>query len=315
MSVRPAIVWTADLPDDVEAMLLDRFDARLLRLRTIGASAFVDGLDDARAIVASPGDRFDAALIAALPASIGLIASYSTGLDHIDLDAADARGIIVTNTPDVLTDATADIVLLLILATVRGAMPAARLISERRWAGWQPADILGHDLKGRTLGIFGGGRIGTATARRAAAFGLDLCYHSRSRHAPLDALGAAYIPDRTAFLGACDILSLHAPSTAETWRIIDTAAIAAMRPGAFLINTARGDLVDDDAVIAAAMDGRLAGVGLDVFAGEPQHDPRYLDLPNACLLPHIGSSTHETRMAMGRSVIDSLIRHLGDDGA
>ncbi len=200
-----------------------------------------------------------------------------------------------------------------ILGALRGAASAVPLVQSGNWTGWQPAQIFGSDLKGRTLGIFGGGRIGAATARRAAAFGMRVAYHSRRMNADLDALGAVYMQDFDDFLGQIDVLSLHAPSTAQTRNIIDGGALAKMSSGSFLINTARGDLVDDDAVIAALSSGHLAAIGFDVFRGEPEFDRRYLGLPNAFILPHIGSATHETRQAMGESVIASLSTFFAED--
>lgn len=308
---RHSIVVTADLVDAVEAGLAQRYDVRKLSLKALGADGFLAGIGGARAIVVSPGDPVDAALIERLPAELGLIASYSTGLDHIDVEAARRRGILVSNTPDVLTDATADIAIFLILGTVRGAARASSIIRSGGWDGWTPAQIFGRDLRGLSLGILGGGRIGAATALRAQAFGMAINYHSRRQNPKLGALGAAFYPDLHRFLKSSDIVSLHIPSTPETRRIIDADAIDAMREGGFLINTARGDLVDDDAVVAALRNGKLSGVGLDVFNDEPDFDRRYLECPNALLLPHIGSATHETRLAMGRSVIASLDAFFG----
>jgi lactate dehydrogenase-like 2-hydroxyacid dehydrogenase len=311
--VKPDIVVTGVLPEPVEAALADRYTVHKIDLQAAGIAALIDYIREARAIVVIPGDPINAELIAALPDHVRLIASYSTGLDHVDLTAAQARGILVTNTPDVLTDATADIAMLLLLGTLRGAANAVTLLESEQWSGWQPAQIFGWDLKDRILGIFGGGRIGTATAKRARAFGLDVIYHSRKPNVELDALGGRYFRDFKTFLGTADIVSIHAPSTPETQGIFNADAFAAMRDGSFLINTARGDLVDDDAVIAALDSQKLAGIGFDVFRGEPKLDRRYLRRPDALLLPHIGSATHETRLAMGRSVISSLDRFFAAD--
>jgi lactate dehydrogenase-like 2-hydroxyacid dehydrogenase len=304
------------LPEPVRVLLEAPFRLHAAPLRDRSPDAFAENLATApgpvRALVVAPGDPVDDARIAALPPSVRGIASYSTGLDHVDLSAAAARGLLVTNTPDVLTDATADVALLLILAAVRGAGRAAAVLREGAWDGWAPDQIWGHDLRGRTLGVVGPGRIGVATARRAVALGLAVRYWSARRRSPeLDALGATAQADWLRFLGGTDVLTLHCPSTPGTRRLIDARALAALPRGAVLVNTARGDLLDEDAVLAALASGHLAAVGLDVYANEPALDPRWRSAPGAVLLPHIGSATHETRLAMGRAVLDGLHRILG----
>lgn len=305
------VIVTGTLPAEVEQALAQRYDVDRVELRSVGIEGFLSAIGAPDGVVVQPGDPVNAELIGRLPQSVRVIASYSVGLDHVDLDAAAARGLPVTNTPDVLTEATADVAMLLILGTLRGASPAAAMLREGRWAGWQPAQVFGSDLTGRTLGIFGAGRIGTATAARAKAFGMRLIYWSgRGASGPLDGLGAESLPDLDAFLGRSEVLSLHAPSNDDTRGFVNAATIEKLPKGAIIINTARGDLLNDSDVIAAARSGRLAGVGLDVFAGEPDLDRGYLDLPNAFLLPHIGSATTETRAAMGQKVIEGLGRHL-----
>lgn len=301
---KPIVVITAELPASVNTALMERFDVRTATGRPVDA-AFLAACDGAFAVVPSPGDRFDAAAINQLPQGLLGLASYSVGLDHIDLKAAAARGLIVTNTPDVLTDAAADIAMHLILSAARGASRAERLLREGDWTGWRPAEVFGVDLKGKTLGVIGYGRIGRATARRARAFGMRVVFFDRRGGGAVDDV-AAPVADLEAFYGACDVISLHAPSTDETRGMIDARAIGAMKPGVILVNTARGDLIDDDDVIEAAQAGRIRALGLDVYNGEPAFDPRYLTLSNATLLPHIGSSTEETRAAMGAKVIENL---------
>jgi lactate dehydrogenase-like 2-hydroxyacid dehydrogenase len=303
--MKPQIVLTTDLPDEVMAALAGRFLMRRASARTVDAR-FVAACEGAFAIATAPGDRFDRAAIAQLPANIRGLASYSVGLDHIDLAAASARGLIVTNTPDVLTDATADIAMYLMLAAVRGASRAERFLREGGWVGWSPAQVFGVDMRGRTLGIIGYGRIGRAVARRARAFGLRVVHYDRRGAGRRDDLSEP-IADLGAFYGCCDIVSLHAPSTQETRRMIDARAIESMKQGVILINTARGDLIVDEVVIEAARSGRIGALGLDVYNGEPALDPRYLSLSNATLLPHIGSSTRETRGAMGAKVLANLL--------
>ena len=217
----------------------------------------------------------------------------------------------MTNTPDVLTDATADVALLLILGALRGAAQASRLLHSRQWQGWEPAQIFGRDLTGKTLAIFGAGRIGAATAKRARAFGMEVIYWSGHRQSPLlDDVGAKAVEDFSQFLAQAEVLSLHAPSTPQTRGLVNAALIDKLPAGAALINTARGDLVEDEDVINALQSGRLGAIGFDVFTNEPAIDGRYYDLENAFLLPHIGSSTEETRAAMGRLVLQGLRRYL-----
>lgn len=302
---RPAVVVTVELPSPVMDRLMERFEVRRASARQVDAQ-FIRACDGAFAVAAAPVDRFDAAAIAALPSSVRALVSYSVGLDHVDLAAARSRGLIVTNTPDVLTDATADLAMYLILAAARGASRAERTLRAGEWKGWRPSNVFGVDVRGRTLGIIGYGRIGQATARRARAFGLRTIFLDRRGAGRVDEVSEP-VSALEAFYAACDILSLHAPSTADTRGMINAQAISQMKPGVILVNTARGDLVIDEDVIAAARDGRIGALGFDVFRGEPSFDPRYLELPNATLLPHIGSSTVETRAAMGAKVVDNLL--------
>lgn len=259
-------------------------------------------------------ERLDRRAIEALPAGIRVIATMSVGFDHIDQSAARARGIIVTNTPDVLTEATADLTLLLLLGAARRAKEAMALIAEDRWGAWSPTGMLGVDIGRRRLGILGLGRIGAAVARRARAFGMDIHYHNRRRAAPEVEAGAIWHDTLDGLLAVSDVLVLNAASTPETRGIIDARALSRLPQGAILVNSARGDLVDDDAVIGALQSGRLFAAGLDVFRGEPELDPRYRDQPNVFALPHIGSATIETRVAMGMLAIDNLASVLSGDG-
>lgn len=301
---KPAVVVTVELPSPVMDRLTERFEVRRAPARQVDAQ-FIRACEGAFAVATAPVDRFDAAAIASLPSSVRALVSYSVGLDHVDLAAARSRGLIVTNTPEVLTDATADLAMYLILAAARGASRAERTLRAGEWKGWRPSNVFGVDVRGKTLGIIGYGRIGQATARRARAFGLRTIFLDRRGAGRVDEVSEP-APDLNAFYAVCDILSLHTPSTAETRGMINAQAIAQMKPGVILINTARGDLVVDDDVIEAARDGRIGALGLDVFRGEPAFDPRYLELENATLLPHIGSSTIETRAAMGAKVFENL---------
>ena len=271
-------------------------------LRPLGTLGGPDGwrqaLPEAEALLCLLTDRVDAALLDAAP-RLRVVANAVVGYEHVDVAACRARGIAVTNTPDVLTDATADLTLALLLATLRGVPAAERSLRAGEFHGWGFWDYLGSDLAGRTLGIFGMGRIGRAVARRAAPFGLRIVYHSRSRLGAEQeaALGAEWV-DFDGLIARSDVLSLHAPLTPETRGVISAEVLRGMRPGAFLINTARGALVDEAALADALRDGRLAGAGLDVYEREPAVHPALLHLPNVVLLPHVGSATRETRTRM-----------------
>ena len=254
-------------------------------------------------LVPTVTDALSADRIASLPPTVRLLANFGAGVSHIDLDACRARGLAVTNTPDVLTNATADIALLLILATARRAGEGEAIMRAKAWSGWAPTAMLGTHLGGKTLGIYGMGRIGEATARRALAFGMRVVWTGRSERR-LD-LPATFLRG-DAFWRACDIVSLHAPLTAETRHVFGERTIALLPPGAMVVNTARGELIDDEALIAALRSGRVAAAGLDVFTGEPRFDPRYAALANTFLLPHLGSATGETRIAMGMRALNNV---------
>lgn len=247
--------------------------------------------------------RFDRATIEGLPASVKAIATYSVGFDHIDLAAARDRGIAVFNTPGVLSDAVADAALLLILGAARRATESIAMLREGRWTGWTPQQLIGDGLGGKTLGILGMGSIGQRIATRARGFGMEIAYHNRR---PVEGEAARYFADPLALIGESDVLVLAWPSTAATRGFIDAKALAAARPNLILVNIGRGDLVNDADLIAALRDSRIAAAGLDVFNNEPNIAPGYLDLPNAFLLPHIGSSTWEARIAMAQVLVEAL---------
>ena len=313
---RPATVLIArTLPAPCEARLDGLFRTR--RLAGDGPHPLADLLARAEGcdgLLVTLTEKLDRAALAALPTGIRVIATMSVGFDHIDVEAARARGIMVTNTPGVLTEATADLTLLLILGAARRAKESAALIAENRWGTWSPTGLLGLDLGGRRLGILGLGRIGAAVAHRARAFGMAIHYHSRRRAPPKVEAGATYHPRLEDLLAVSDVLSLNAAATDATRGIINARTLALLPRGAILVNSARGDLVDDDALIAALESGHLFAAGLDVFRGEPRIDPRYRDLPNVFALPHIGSATIETRTAMGMCAIDNLHAVLNGDG-
>jgi glyoxylate reductase len=306
--MKPRILVTRKVPESVEARIGALFNAELNPDDTLmSAETLLAKLQGCDGALVSPTERFPAAMIDALPASCRILASFSVGVDHIDVAAAARRGLTVANTPDVLTDATADIAMLLILGAMRAAWSAQVSLRAGEWGHWAPTGYLGKDLKGATLGIVGMGRIGQATARRALAFGMKVSYwNRRAVDLPADLAALPWERDLDALFGACDVISLHTPATAETENMVDRRRIGLMPQGAVLVNTARGSLVDDDALIDALAAGRLFAAGLDVFRGEPAFDPRYKTLSNAYLLPHIGSATHETRAAMGHKAVDNL---------
>jgi lactate dehydrogenase-like 2-hydroxyacid dehydrogenase len=260
----------------------------------------------ADALLVSAVDPIPADLIQALPDSVRMIATFSVGTDHIDLAAARARGIAVSNTPGVLTDATADIALLLLLGAARRASEGERLIRESRWEGWAPTQLVGVHVTGKRLAILGMGRIGQAVARRARGFDMEIHYHNRRRLPADEETGAIYHADADDLLSVADFLSIHSPATPETHHWLNAERIARLPDRAVVINTARGSVVDDEALIAALRSGKLAAAGLDVFENEPRLHPGYASLPNTFLLPHLGSATDRTRDAMGFTALDNL---------
>ncbi|MGZ3265144.1 MAG: 2-hydroxyacid dehydrogenase, partial [Croceibacterium sp.] len=254
-------------------------------------------------------DRIDGAVISGGD-RVKLIANYGVGFEHIDIAAAKAKGIKVSNTPGVLTDATADIALTLILMAARRAGEGERELRAGKWRGWRPTHLLGASLKGKTLGLVGFGRIGIATARRAHhGFGMKIAYYGRREALPdvVRELDAQFFPELTDLLDASDVVSLHIPGGAETANLIGAEALAAMKPGSYLINTARGGVIDHAALAQALRSGHLAGAGLDVYPAEPKVPEELLGLENVVLLPHLGSATRETRVAMGERALANVV--------
>lgn len=303
---------TRRLPPAVEARAARDYDARLNPEDTPSSpDSLIEAAAGADGVLCCPADRFDAATIAALPASVAILATFSVGTDHIDLAAAAARGLVVTNTPGVLTDATAELALLLMLAAARRAGEGERMVrtpagQDGAWTGWAPTQLLGLQLSGKNLAILGMGRIGRAVAARARAFGMTVHYSNRRRLPPELEAGAIFHADPDEMLGAADVLSLHSPATPETHHWLNDARIARLPTHAVVVNTARGTLIDDEALIAALRRGRIRAAGLDVFENEPALHPGYRELANAILLPHLGSATEETRNAMGFKALDNL---------
>ncbi|WP_439814758.1 2-hydroxyacid dehydrogenase [Zavarzinia sp. CC-PAN008] len=305
---RPGILATRALPQPVTDRLVRDYNARLNATDgLLDPEALVEHAAGAEGLIVALTDRIDAALIARLPDSVRVIATYSVGFEHIDLNAAAGRGLVVTNTPDVLTDATADLTLLLILGAARRAAEGQAMIREDRWGPWSTTGpVLGVDLRGRRLGIAGMGRIGRAVAARARAFGLAIHYWNRSRLPPALEEGAIHHATLEDLLAVSDVLALTCASTAETRGMLNAGALARLPRGAIVVNSARGDLVRDDDLVAAVDSGQVGAIGLDVYAGEPRIHPAYRRLQRAFLLPHMGSATWETRVAMGMRCLDNL---------
>jgi glyoxylate reductase len=298
------VIVTRRLPEAVEARLAARFDAELNPADApFGRERLAEAMGRCDVLSPTVTDRIDSTLIEGAGDRLKLIANFGAGTDHIDLAAAHARGIAVTNTPGVLTEDTADLVMALILIALRRLGEGERVLRSGRWRGWGPTDQLGRSLTGKALGIVGMGRIGTAVARRAQAFGMAVHYHNRR---PLPAGPARYRPDLDEMLAEMDVVSLNAPYGPATHHLIDRRRLALMRPDAWLISAARGNLVDQEALIEALGSGGIAGAGLDVYPDEPLVDPRLLELPNLVLLPHLGSATEESRTAMGEKVLANI---------
>jgi lactate dehydrogenase-like 2-hydroxyacid dehydrogenase len=303
MSQNMALLLTRPLPPAVEARAaasyrLARWDRDTQSLPE--AAARMD------ALLCTPSDQLDAAIIAALPASVRVLGTFSVGTDHIDLAAARARGLTVVNTPGVLSAATAEFTMLLLLAAARRAGEGERLLRAGQWQGWSPASFLGTLVSGQALGIFGMGRIGRMLAVMARGFGMTIHYRNRARLDPALEAGAIYHADDAGFLAASRFLCLLAPSSAATFHWLNEDRLARLPRGAVVVNTARGALVDDDALMAALRSGHIAAAGLDVFPDEPRVPAGYLDLQSVVLTPHIASATTQTRAAMGHLALDGI---------
>jgi len=293
----PAVLARAQATYDV---ILNEDDHVMTRDELVAACQTVD------AVLPCHSEHFSAEVVAALPARLKIIANHSVGVDHVDLDAAKARGIVVTNTPDVLSDATAEIAMLCMLGAARRGSEGDRMVREGRWNFWSPAFMVGRQVTGRRFGVLGMGRVGQITADRARGFGMEIHYHNRSRLSPDKEKGAIFHDTVESLLAVSDVLSLHCPNTPETTGLINARTLDLLPDRAILVNTARGALVDEDALVAALKSGRLFAAGLDVFRDEPGGNPALADLDNVFLLPHIGSATFETRDAMGFRALDNL---------
>jgi lactate dehydrogenase-like 2-hydroxyacid dehydrogenase len=301
------LVVTRRLPEEVESRITRDYDARLNSADHLYSSdELIDVSREADALLITGQDQMDADVISRLPSSVRVIATLSVGFDHIDLTAASKRGILVTNTPQVVTDATADITILLLLGASRRASEGEALVRNGGWHDPRPTELLGWQLTSKNLGIYGMGRIGQAVAQRARAFGMKIHYTNLHRLGPELEQHAVFHADARELLKVSPFLTLHAPGTNATARFLNAETMELLPRGAVVVNAARGSLVDDGALIHALRSGRIAAAGLDVYNGEPQIRPEYRTLPNVFLLPHMGTATTETRTGMGMRGLDNV---------
>ena len=307
MPDRPRILCTRRMPPNVEARLACDYDVTLNPDdHVFSEDDLITGSEDMDGILCAGGDRLNAGVVGQLSTSVRIIATYSVGFEHVAVEAAKARGIVVTNTPDVLDDATADAAMLCLLGASRRGAEGDRMVRAGQWTGWYAGLLVGVHVTGKRLGIFGMGRIGRAVARRARGFDMEVHYCNRTRLGPELEAGAVFHDTPESLLSVSEFLSLNAPLTPQTRRFLDARRIALLPDGAVVVNTARGDLVDDDALIDALRSGKIAAAGLDVYTGEPDIDPRYRDLDNTFLMPHVASASRETRDAMGFCCLDNF---------
>ncbi len=306
---KPTVIVTRKLPDVIETRMMELFDTRLnVEDKQMTAAQLVEAAKQADVLVPTVTDRIDGRIISQAGPRLKLIASFGTGVDHIDLDTARQRGITVTNTPGVLTEDTADMTMALVLATARRLAEGERLVRADKWTGWSPTAMLGHRIWGKRLGIIGMGRIGQALARRAKGFGLAVHYHNRRRvHPDIEReLEATYWESLDQMLARMDIVSINCPHTPATFHLLSARRLKLLNPHAIIVNTARGEVIDENALTRMLRNGELAGAGLDVFENEPAINPKLRELNNVVLLPHMGSATIEGRLDMGEKVIINI---------
>jgi lactate dehydrogenase-like 2-hydroxyacid dehydrogenase len=305
--MKPVVLVTRTLPQAVEDRLRRDYQPRLNSDdRLYSSDTLIESAAGADAIIPCHTERFSAEVIGRLPQSVRIIANFSVGYDHVDVEAAKRRGLVVTNTPEVLSDATAELTILLILGAARRASEGERLVRTRAWRDWSPSFMVGTQVTGKRLGIVGLGRVGQVTARRARGFDMTIHYHDVQRLPAAQEQGAMYHPTPEDLMPHCDFLAFHCVSTPQTRKMLNAARIALLPDGAIVVNASRGAVIDDDALIAALKSGKVAAAGLDVYNNEPDIHPEYRELPNTFLMPHIGSATKETRDAMGFRALDNL---------
>ena len=306
--MKPVVLVTRKLPDAVEKRLLRDYSPILNPTDTLySSSAIIEKSAEVDAILPCHTEKFSAAVIEALSDRVKVIANFSVGYDHVDTEAARKKGLIVTNTPDVLSDATAELTIMLMLGAARRASEGERLVRSRQWKDWSPSFMVGTQVTGKRLGIIGFGRVGQVVARRAAkGFDMEIHYHNRRRVAQELEVGAIYHASLEELMPHCDFLALHCVASPETAGLLNRERIALLPDGAIVVNASRGVVVDDGALISALKSGKLFAAGLDVYNNEPDIDSRYRELDNVFLMPHIGSATAETRDAMGFRALDNL---------
>jgi lactate dehydrogenase-like 2-hydroxyacid dehydrogenase len=305
--MKPVVLVTRKLPQAVEDRLRRDYQPRLNSDdRLYSSDALIESAAGADAIIPCHTERFSAEVIGRLPQSVRIIANFSVGYDHVDVEAAKRRGLVVTNTPEVLSDATAELTILLMLGAARRASEGERLVRTRAWRDWSPSFMVGTQVTGKRLGIVGLGRVGQVTARRARGFDMAIHYHDVQRLPAAQEQGAMYHPTPEDLMPHCDFLAFHCVSTPQTRKMLNAERIVLLPDGAIVVNASRGAVIDDDALIAALKSGKVAAAGLDVYNNEPDIHPEYRELPNTFLMPHIGSATKETRDAMGFRALDNL---------
>lgn len=306
---KPVVVVTRKLPDVIETRMMELFDARLnLDDAPMDKAELVDAVKDADVLTPTITDRIGADIIAATGPNLKLIANFGTGIDHIDLVAAAAKGIAVTNTPDVLTDDTADMTMAMILATARRLGEGERVLRSGKWSGWSPTWMLGRRVGGKRLGIVGMGRIGCALAARARGFGMSIHYHNRHRVHPEaeTELEATYWESLDQMLARMDVISVNCPHTPATYHLLSARRLHLLRPDAIIVNTSRGEVIDENALTRMLTNHEIAGAALDVFENAPAVNPKLLALENVVLMPHMSSATLEGRIAMGEKVLINI---------
>ena len=309
MAQKPKVVVTRKLPDPVETRMCELFDAELNSSdRPMSSDELVDALGRADVLVPTVTDRIDSRILSRAGPNLRLIANFGAGVDNIDVATANTRGITVTNTPGVLTEDTADMTMALILAAARRVVEGAQVVQSGGFSGWSPTWMLGRRIAGKRLGIIGMGRIGQAVARRAKAFGLSIHYHNRKPVSPRIAedLEATYWESLDQLLARMDVISVNCPHTPATFHLLSARRLKLLQPHAIVVNTARGEVIDEPALANMLARGEIAGAGLDVYENEPAINPKLLKLPNVVLLPHMGSATVESRIDMGEKVIINI---------
>jgi glyoxylate reductase len=307
MTDKPKILVTRKLPPAVTERAVRDYDATLNEAdRILDGAEILAGARGMDGILATPTEKISAEMIQGLPEGVRIIANFAVGYDHVDIEAAKRHCLVVTNTPDVLTNATAEINVLCMLGAARRAGEAERLVRRGGWTAWSTEFMVGKEMSGARVGILGMGRIGRAVAERCRGFGMEVHYNNRRRLSPGEEQGAIYHDTPESLFRVSDFLSINCPATPDTKGLVNAERIEMLPDGAVIANTARGAIVDDEALIAALKSGKVAAAGLDVFNNEPQLHPGYLELENAFLLPHIGSATVSTRNAMGFRALDNL---------